>query len=74
MDRKNEFENAARAHSATSYNPTRGYRKTSVYDPIMPTGNGFGTTDRERLLPGDQMLPPVNGSSLKSYQLSSWLR
>ena len=74
MGRDAEFANAARAQTLAAYTPTRGYRMTSVYDSIMPSPNGYGLRDRQRLLPGNNLLRSVNGISPTSYQLSLWLR
>ena len=44
------------------------FKPTSVLEAnnVRPTGNGYGSSDRNRLLPGGTVLPTMNGRS-ESY-------
>ena len=49
-----------------------GYQRTSLLDNLQPSGNGYGSADRQRLVLG--VNNSANGQSSGNFDDSLWLR
>lgn len=76
--RNNAFSAGATAGATSSFHTRQqgvsGYRKTSVLDTLVPSGLGYSSPDRSRMLANGSMLSSPNGQSTATYDKSSWLQ